>query len=113
MSGGPRAGWLPLLTHLHQSLTGHGVPRIDHLPAGRVDQCTAERMLAVPDQAGLKLEKQALGAVPQPCPPTPGPPPYLLQITGSQQRTNQAFNFGAADLSSFLKAFGRNHTVSR
>lgn len=31
--------------------------KADHLPAGHVDQRTAEGMLAVPDQAGLELEE--------------------------------------------------------
>lgn len=42
----------------------------------------------------------------------PRPSPlYLFQITCFQQQTNQPFNFGVGDLSSFLKAFGRNHTI--
>lgn len=81
----------PLLTHLDQSLAGHGVPRKDQLPAGRVDQCTAISMLAVPDLAGLKLEGRAwlqrcpLTTRRPHCPPPPAAAPYLLQITGSQQ----------------------------
>lgn len=81
----------PLLTHLDQSLAGHGVPREDQLPAGRVDQCTAISMLAVPDLAGLKLEGRAwlqrrpLTTRYPHCPPPPAAAPYLLQITGSQQ----------------------------
>lgn len=51
----------PPLTHLDQSLAGHGVTRIDQLPAGRVDQRAAESMLAVPDQAGLKLKERLSG----------------------------------------------------
>lgn len=52
--GRPR-GLLPLLTHLDQGLAGHGVPGVDHFPAGRVDQRAAKSVLAVPHQAGLKL----------------------------------------------------------
>lgn len=71
----------PLLTHLDQSFAGHGVPRVDHLPAGHVDQRTAEGMLAVPDQAGLELEEgwwahgQPHASVVPTCPPAPRPPP--------------------------------------
>lgn len=115
---GPRLlpGPLPLLTHLDQGLAGHGVPRIDHFPAGRVDQRAAESMLAVPDQAGLKLKRQAGGCAGAPLllslpPPGLRAPPYLFQVTRSQQRTNQPFNRGAGDLRSFLKALGRNQAV--
>lgn len=39
--------------------------------------------------------------------------PYLLQATGFQQQIYQPFYLGAGDLSSLLKAFGRNNTVRR
>lgn len=102
----------PKLTDLDQSLAGHGVPGIDHFPAGRVDQRTAESMLAVAHQAGLKLKEQVSGLQPWP-PHSPRlrGPPYLFQVAGSQQRRNQPFNRGTGDLRSFLKALGRNQAV--
>lgn len=39
--------------------------------------------------------------------------PYLFQATGFQQQIYQPFYLGAGDLSSLLKAFGRNNTVRR
>ena len=39
--------------------------------------------------------------------------PYLLQATGFQQQIYQPLHLRAGDLSSLLKAFGRNNTVRR
>ena len=85
LAGGRRglgaARHVPLLTHLDQSLAGHGVPRVDHLPARHVHQRTAEGVLAVSDQAGLELEVGAVGSRPARAPvapaclPAPRPPP--------------------------------------
>lgn len=80
-----RTAQLPVLTHLDQSLAGHGVPRVDQLPAGRVDQRAAEGMLAVPHQAGLKLERGRL----QLC-SAPPPPPAAAPVPLPSHRVSAA-----------------------
>lgn len=44
-----------VLTHLHQSVTGHGVPRKGQFPAGSVREAAGEGVLTVTHQTRLDL----------------------------------------------------------